>query len=145
MLIPNIRDINSNHLKTGIRLTAEGESIIDDFVYKYNFRNDTLLYLQIYIKTNSSEQGTLSKILYVEYERLLTNNYLSAIFNSINNDDWTEHRQKLLNSTLMTRFDNNYWFASGNNYYRSRNNDPTYFPITEYDSLGDTKRAYNWI
>lgn len=139
MLIPNIRDINSNHLKTGIRLTAEGESIIDDFVYKYNFRNDTLLYLQIYIKTNSSEQGTLSKILYVEYERLLTNNYLSAIFNSINNDDWTEHRQKLLNSTLMTRFDNNYWFASGNNYYRSRNNDPTYFPITEYDSLGDTK------
>jgi hypothetical protein len=139
MIIPNIRDINKNHLKTGIRLTPEGERVIGGYVFKYNFRNDALLYLQIQITTYDSEDVSTTKTLYVEYERLLTNNYLSAIFNSINNEDWTEHRQKLLNSTMMTRFDNNYWFASGNNYYRSRNNDPTYFPITEYDSLGDTK------
>lgn len=47
-------------------------------------------------------------------------------------------RTKLLSSTLFTRFDNNYWFASGNTYFRSRNNDPTYFPITEYSELGDS-------
>lgn len=139
MIIPNIRDINNNHLKTGIRVTTEGERIRDGSVYKYNFRNDTLLYLQINIEIYNAEQERISKTVYVEYERLLANNYLSAIFDTRKNDDWTEHRQKLLNSTLMTRFDNNYWFASGNNYYRSRNNDPTYFPITEHDSLGDTK------
>lgn len=55
--------------------------------------------------------------------------------------DWLDKRNSLLQSTLMTRFDNNYWFAEGNRYYRSQNNDPTYFPITEYNDLGDSNEA----
>ena len=52
--------------------------------------------------------------------------------------NWTEKRKLLFGTRLHTRFDNNYWFASGNRYYRSANNDPTYFPITEYNDLGDS-------
>ena len=52
--------------------------------------------------------------------------------------DTIDKKQKLLKSTLFTRFDNNYWFASGNTYFRSQNNDPTYFTITEYSELGDS-------
>lgn len=52
--------------------------------------------------------------------------------------DWKERREKLLKSHIVTRFDNNYWFAYGNAYCRSANNDPTYFPITEYNELGDS-------
>lgn len=52
--------------------------------------------------------------------------------------EWDDKRQRLLQSTLTTRFDNNYWFATQNRYYRSFNNNPTYFPITEYHDLGDS-------
>ena len=52
--------------------------------------------------------------------------------------DWLDRRNNLFKSTLFTRFDNNYWFATGNTYFRSKNNDPTYFPITEYSELGDS-------
>lgn len=52
-------------------------------------------------------------------------------------DEWFSRRLRFFKSYLTTRFDNNYWFASGNRYYRSANNDPTYFPITEYNDLGD--------
>lgn len=53
-------------------------------------------------------------------------------------NDWIEKRTQFFQSYLNTRFDNNYWFASKNRYYRSANNDPTYFPITEYNDLGDS-------
>ena len=53
-------------------------------------------------------------------------------------DDWQSKREQFFQSYLNTRFDNNYWFASKNRYYRSANNDPTYFPITEYNDLGDS-------
>lgn len=53
-------------------------------------------------------------------------------------DAWYKNREQLLRSTLFTRFDNNYWFASGNTYFRTQNNDPTYFPIAEYSKLGDS-------
>ena len=66
-----------------------------------------------------------------------TNNYID-VTSSVTNSDWLDKRDSLLKSYLNTRFDNNYWFASGNRYYRSRNNDPTYFPITEYNDLGDS-------
>ena len=65
----------------------------------------------------------------------------SAIWGTLtaeDDDEWKTHRQTLLKSTLFTRFDNNYWLAGGNRYYRSQNNDPTYFPITEYNDLGDS-------
>ena len=53
-------------------------------------------------------------------------------------EDWQSKREQFFQSYLTTRFDNNYWFASGNRYYRSANNDPTYFPLTEYNDLGDS-------
>lgn len=53
-------------------------------------------------------------------------------------EDWQSKREQFFKSYLNTRFDNNYWFASKNRYYRSMNNDPTYFPITEYNDLGDS-------
>ena len=53
-------------------------------------------------------------------------------------DDWLIKKELFFKSELFTRFDNNYWFASGNTYFRSQNNDPTYFPITEYSELGDS-------
>ena len=48
-----------------------------------------------------------------------------------------KQRQKLLQALLFSRFDNNYWFAKDNFVFISKHNDPTYFPITEYDDLGD--------
>jgi hypothetical protein len=53
-------------------------------------------------------------------------------------NDWDDKRNKLFKSKLYARFDNNYWLSSGNRYYRSANNDPTYFPLTEYNDLGDS-------
>lgn len=52
--------------------------------------------------------------------------------------DANEKKNIFLTSRLHTRFDNNYWLSAGNRYYRSRNNDPTYFPVTEYHDLGDS-------
>jgi hypothetical protein len=57
---------------------------------------------------------------------------------SVYYSEWIDKRNKLLESRLMTRFDNNFWLASGNRYYRSANNDPSYFPIKEYNDLGDS-------
>lgn len=65
---------------------------------------------------------------------------ITTELSSIDNEysQWLEHQKTFMLSYLNTRFDNNYWFASGNRYYRSANNDPTYFPITEYNDLGDS-------
>lgn len=65
------------------------------------------------------------------------NDYINITFTTLDSN-WQDKRQLLFKSYLNTRFDNNYWFANGNRYYRSRNNDPTYFPITEYNDLGDS-------
>lgn len=51
---------------------------------------------------------------------------------------WLEKHNELFASKLLTRFNNEYWLGAGNRYYRSLNNDPTYFPITEYNDLGDS-------
>lgn len=48
---------------------------------------------------------------------------------------------QLITTTIMSRFDNNYWFAKDNKYFRTANNDPTYFPITEYSELGDSNES----
>ena len=50
----------------------------------------------------------------------------------------TERRARLLKSTLTTRFYNQRWMASGAYIFYTSNNDPTYFPLTNYDTLGDT-------
>ena len=68
-----------------------------------------------------------------------TNNPDAKIFTKHTNtsEDVVQKRQQFLNSILHVRFYNNHWIASGNKYFRTSNNDPTYFPITEYNELGD--------
>lgn len=51
--------------------------------------------------------------------------------------DLHKKREYILKSSLFTRFNNNYWFAKDNYVHISQKNDPTYFPATEYDDLGD--------
>ena len=54
-------------------------------------------------------------------------------------EELVKFRETFLKSFLTKRFENNWWFASGNTLFRSENNDPTYIPIDEEYSLGDTK------
>lgn len=54
-------------------------------------------------------------------------------------EELVKFRETFLKSFLTKRFENNWWFASGNTLFRSDNNDPTYIPIDEEYSLGDTK------
>ena len=129
-LIPVVRNINKSHVNTGMDFCVDYNWMYNEYLERYVFRNGNYFYSKVH-KSGSKKE--------LSYKRIDAKSFVSSTHEIVDNDDWTEHRQKLLNSTLMTRFDNNYWFASGNNYYRSRNNDPTYFPITEYDSLGDTK------
>ena len=50
--------------------------------------------------------------------------------------DW---REKFSKSSLVKRFENNWWFASGNTIFRTENNDPTYIPLDEEFEIGDSK------
>ena len=50
-----------------------------------------------------------------------------------------QFKNKFLKSKLVSRFENNWWFASGNTLFRTENNDPTYIPLDEEFELGDTK------
>jgi hypothetical protein len=54
-------------------------------------------------------------------------------------DDLVQMRSKFLKSSLVTRFENNWWFASDNTLFRTENNDPTYVPLDEEMEIGDTK------
>jgi hypothetical protein len=103
-------------------------------MFHYNiFRNKYIIISNRY----SSEVKSKYFVYNVSEEPLIevTNKITET---STNYADWTEKREKFFKAYLNTRFDNNYWFASGNRYYRSANNDPTYFPITEYNDLGDS-------
>lgn len=57
---------------------------------------------------------------------------------SVTKQDDGDRDLAVIKARLVTRFDNNYWFAIKNKYYRSKDNNPTYFPITEYNDLGDS-------
>ena len=53
-------------------------------------------------------------------------------------ETWSTRRLALLRTRLFTRFNNEYWFAQDGIYYRSKNNNPRHFPITERITLGDS-------
>lgn len=88
-------------------------------------------------------------MIYNKWQRDVHNNYY--VYNNsteplvtyrykLTDDELTKmsyHKTNILQSKLHKRFDNNYWLCAGNKYYRSANNDPTYFPITEHSELGD--------
>lgn len=52
--------------------------------------------------------------------------------------NWLERQELFKKSLLTCRFDNQRWFAVKNSVFRTSNNDPTYIPITNYSSLGET-------
>lgn len=123
-IIPNMNDINNNHFHSGVTLNnfdfIEDSYVIKDYMF---FRKNS---------------HVVSKSSYEIYKRSdFTEPTVTVTKQSNNLPEWVYKREELFKSTLMTRFDNNYWFAVDNRYYRSSNNDPTYFPITEYNDLGD--------
>ena len=58
--------------------------------------------------------------------------------NDDNYSDWNERRELFKTALLTIRFDNERWFAVKNSVFRTSNNDPTYIPMTNYSSLGET-------
>ena len=49
----------------------------------------------------------------------------------------TDLKASFLETTLLQRFDNNTWFASGNTTFHTLYNDPTYIPLSSYNDLGE--------
>lgn len=59
---------------------------------------------------------------------------LLVITKHINENDLAD---VFVKSTLIQRFDNNTWFASGNTTFHTEYNDPTYIPTSSYNDLGE--------
>lgn len=138
--ISNLKSINDRYLIDvfDVKPPANASnSTRDDFscFYKNNF-----LFYKFDIRTNDLLTTEEKSFLYVWNDNKEPN--ITVTKKITKHDDvyasWTDAKSKLLSSELVTRFDNNYWFASGNTYFRTQNNDPTYFPITEYSELGDS-------
>ena len=131
--VPNINKIN-NVVYTGMTLT--NTPITEPYLVSYI--SPTYAYFKYAVDSGGSR-----KVYEESFTKRETTEPTISVTRTIteNNpeyEEWNSRKQKLLKSTLFTRFDNNYWFASGNIYFRSQNNDPTYFPITEYSELGDS-------
>lgn len=129
-IIPDCYEIDKNHIFTGIELKKPVVNISS----RTHYFNKQYIYLDYYSNFSGSTKNIVES-----YSWKSTNSpNIIATHTISDNEDHTRMSVKLLSSTLFTRFDNNYWFASGNTYFRSQNNDPTYFPITEYSELGDS-------
>ncbi|MDY0291944.1 MAG: hypothetical protein RBR02_06380 [Desulfuromonadaceae bacterium] len=97
--------------------------------------------LSIYEGFNSSVYNR------VKYNVIYTYNINNQIIITINSSH-TDLYNILKTSIITTRFDNNYWFASGNRDYFSKYNNPTYFPQNQYNDYGeenDSITGYNVI
>ena len=129
-IIPDCYEINKNHIFTGIELKKPVVSISSRTHY-YNKQ-------YIYFNYHSNFSGSTTRIIESYSWKSTDSPNIIATHIISDNEDHARMSTKLLSSTLFTRFDNNYWFVSGNTYFRSQNNDPTYFPITEYSELGDS-------
>ena len=51
-------------------------------------------------------------------------------------DKWLERSNIFRKSYLNIRYNNERWFASGGDMFRTSNNDPTYVPLSTYNKLG---------
>lgn len=157
----NIQDLGYNTDNTiGYFLTYINDSDISEGYYLYLINDVTDLnkYFNTYIKIKPSTGITdlLMKrndyIIYPSFVDSITPNTTFLVFNntsepqievlyriSEDNTDWSEKRAKFLQSHLVTRFENNWWFASGNRVYHTENNDPTYISEFGYSDVGDSK------
>lgn len=53
-------------------------------------------------------------------------------------NEFNSLRRKVNTSKIIVRFDNNVWFASGNNIFHTEYNNPKYIPMTSYNDLGES-------
>ena len=116
-----------------IKIIPDITNYADNYISPINIQDDTIIDVVYYPNNYYSYYKTKQEAVFY----VCINDYID-VTTSTTNKNWSDKRDALLKSYLNTRFDNNYWFAIGNRYYRSRNNDPTYFPITEYNDLGDS-------
>lgn len=116
-----------------IKIIPDITNYSDNYISPIYIQDDTFVDIAYYPNNYYSYYKTKQEAVFY----VCINDYID-VTTSTTNKNWSDKRDALLKSYINTRFDNNYWFASGNRYYRSRNNDPTYFPITEYNDLGDS-------
>ena len=129
-IIPDTSNINSNHIYSGMTLIGNyismGSSYVtDDVCYFFTgtvqgLEKNNITFIRKYDKSEAT----------VTVQKSVSKN--ESLY-----QDWLNKGKVLCKSTVFTRFDNNYWLVGNNKYFRSRNNDPTYFPITEYNELGN--------
>lgn len=81
------------------------------------------------IVTNSLDLESVEPLLIVTRN---VNTLERDVLKSLN-----EQRAKFNQSTLVSRFDNNTWFASKNSTFYTQYNDPTYIPLSSYNDLGE--------
>lgn len=142
--IPNINNINSRYFMNVIDVSAVNAtsaslstSTADDF---YCFYKNNFFYYKFDKEIDDTNIYPRNSILYFWNDNKKPNITITTKLTA-NDEDfaaWKTLKTKTLASGLITRFDNNYWFASGNTYFRTQNNDPTYFPLTETNELGDS-------
>lgn len=134
----------NNNAQTSTFTTTMRITVIPDITqYKNNYTLNKYIFsgMKMFVKLKkyifvNTVQDIISAKMYLWNDDVLKPN-VTITYSTKNDADWKKHNESLLQSKLFTRFDNNYWLANGNRYYRSANNDPTYFPITEYNDLGD--------
>ena len=121
---------------TGIRVDDCVFRGDDDVVvsFKYDELND-LFYVAKSSKDGKQRFSLLSK-KDTKHPQLV---YTKKITNFEDKQSVTEAREKFFDSFLVKRFENNWWFASGNTLFRTENNDPTFIPIDVISEIGDAK------
>lgn len=129
-IIPDTSNINSNHIYSGMTLIGDYISMGSSYV------TDDVCYFFTGTSPNPEKHNITFIRKYDKSETTVTVQK-SVLKNDSLYQDWLNRRKGLCKSTVFTRFDNNYWLVGNNKYFRSRNNDPTYFPITEYNELGN--------
>ena len=110
-------------------------------VYLYFYATDTGFIWSNRLQLDSYHQAAQLSTRYFTFDSDEPNLY-NIVTASDTIDDWYSdamtRKNLFITSTLSTRFDNQRWFAVKNSVFRTSNNDPTYIPMTNYSSLGET-------
>lgn len=138
--IPNLSKINDRYLIDVFDVKPPkntSNTASDDFCcfYKNNF-----LFYKFDISTSDTLTTENKSFLYIWNDNKEPNITVTKQITKYDDvySEFTNARAKLLNANMFTRFDNNYWFASGNSCFWSEKNDPTYFTTTNNGELGDS-------
>jgi hypothetical protein len=86
---------------------------------------------------DNSISGLVGYCIKTEELALDSSEPLMSVIKTKDTEDSADLRISLLTARTFTRFDNNTWFASGNYTFHTEYNDPTYIPISSYNTLGE--------